>query len=302
MILTTLPDLPPRPETAANAAFRRQFYARWGTENAVVCGRSRHAEYAPLAQTLSIKMAFGGRERYRLPRRELVVDDDNLLVLNEGACYGSVLQAERPAWTFAVFFRPGMQDEVAAQHACRLQAALDTPGRPRRPVGFAEHLRPHQGTADLGVSRRLRYVSQQIDAGQRDEAWLEEQLTLLLGDLLDQAQGPPAEPAARPALRAELQRRLRLAADLMESHYPQPLALERLAAGACVSRFHFLREFTRLYGVSPHTYLTRKRARAAARLLDQGASDRDHVALACGLGSRWSLQRALARHGTGPSG
>lgn len=302
MILTTLPDLPPRPETAANAAFRRQFYARWGRENAVVCGRSCHAEYAPLAQTLSIKMAVGGRERYRLPRRELVVDDDNLLVLNEGACYGSVLQAERPAWTFAIFFRPGMQDEVAAQHARGLQAALDTPDQPRRPVGFAEHLRPHRGSVHHGVSRRLRHIAQQVDAGQRDEAWLEEQSALLLGDLLDEEHGQRAEPEARPALRAELLRRLRLAADLMESHYPLPLPLERLAAEACLSRFHFLREFTRHFGVSPHTYLTRKRARAAARLLAGGATDRDHVALACGLGSRWSLQRALARHGGGAAG
>jgi hypothetical protein len=41
MILTTLPDLPPRPETAANAAFRRRFYVRWGHENAIVCGYGR---------------------------------------------------------------------------------------------------------------------------------------------------------------------------------------------------------------------------------------------------------------------
>ena len=41
MILTELPDLPPRPETPANAAFRRDYVARWGKENTVLCGRTR---------------------------------------------------------------------------------------------------------------------------------------------------------------------------------------------------------------------------------------------------------------------
>ena len=122
MILTTLPDLPPRPQTAANAAFRQQFHARSGHENAIVSGRSTHAEYAAIPQTLSIKMTVGSRERYFLPRREVVVDDDNLLVLNEGSCYGSLLQATRAAWTFAIFFRPGMQEELAAQPPRTLQA------------------------------------------------------------------------------------------------------------------------------------------------------------------------------------
>ncbi|MFN0184864.1 MAG: helix-turn-helix domain-containing protein [Aquabacterium sp.] len=302
MILTRLPDLPPRPESAANALFRRQFYARWGRENAVVCGRSTLAEYAAMAQTLSIKMALGGRERYLLPRRELVVDDDTLLVLNEGARYGSVLQSERPAWSFAVFFRPGMQHEVAAQQARGLQAALDDPGppgpaQPVRPIGFAEHLRPRQGP----VGARLQQMAQQIAAGERSEAWLEEQLTLLLADLLKQEHAPPPAGSTRPALRAELRRRLLLAADLIQSHDPQALTLDRLAAEASLSRFHFVREFSRLFGASPHAYLTRKRARVAQRLLAAGATDPDRVAQACGLGSRWSLRRALARHGNEPA-
>jgi AraC family transcriptional regulator len=292
MILTTLPDLPPRPETSANAAFRRQFYARWGVENAIVCGHGTHAEYAAIPQALSIKMTLGGRERYFLPRRELVVDDDNLLVLNEGACYGSLLQAQRPAWTFAIFFRPGLADEVAAQHARSLQAALDGPAQPVRPVEFAEHLRPHQGV----VSEQLKRLALAVCAGEREEDWLEEQLTGLLAVMLAQECDPVAMAAPRPALRAELHRRLRLAGDLIESHYTRSLTLDDLADVAHLSRFHFVREFARLYGMSPHAYLTRKRAHAALRLMASGTTDAERVAQRCGFGSRWSLQRALARH------
>jgi hypothetical protein len=42
LILTNMPDLPPRPETPANASFRRDFYRRWGREWCVVAGSARH--------------------------------------------------------------------------------------------------------------------------------------------------------------------------------------------------------------------------------------------------------------------
>ena len=125
MIHTTLPDLPPRPETNANVEFRRRFYARWGKENAVICGQSTWAEYATMTQTLSIKMAWRGRERYRLKHREISVDDENYLILNEGSSYGSVLKAPRPAWTFSVFMRPGIQREVHAARQTTIEPALE---------------------------------------------------------------------------------------------------------------------------------------------------------------------------------
>ena len=293
MILTSLPDLPPRPQTPANARFRQQFYGRWGRENAIVSGHSTHAEYARIAQTLSIKMTLGGRERFFLPQRDVVLDDDNLLVLNEGSRYGSLLQATQTAWTFAIFFRPGMQDEVAAQQARSMQAALDSPQQPGRAVGFAEHLRPHQGP----LSAQLKRIARAVQAGEGDEEWLEEQLTALLATMLVQECRQVADVAARPALRAELHRRLRLAADFIESHYTQTLTLQQMAAAATLSRFHFVREFSRLFGLAPHAYLTRKRARAAARMRLAGVSDAELVAQHCGFGSRWSLQRALQRYG-----
>lgn len=292
MILTTLPDLPPRPETAANAAFRRRFYARWGRENAIVCGRATLAEYAELPQTLSLKMVRGGRECYFVGRRELVVDDDNWLVLNDGARYASVLRAPRPASTFSVFFRPGLAAEVAAQRRRSLGAMLDAPECVATPPAFSEHLRGHGGA----VTARLRHLEQAVHAGERDANWLEAQCMALLDALLVEDHGTEAAaPSPRAAQRAELLRRLRQAADCIEGHFDQPLTVEHLAAVACLSRYHFVREFGRAFGLAPHAYLNRKRARAAARMLASHA-DREWVAQQCGFGSRWSLQRALARH------
>jgi hypothetical protein len=51
------------------AAFRRDFYRRWGRENCVVSGMSRHAEYGLFRQTLSIKCVAQGSEIYFVDQR-----------------------------------------------------------------------------------------------------------------------------------------------------------------------------------------------------------------------------------------
>jgi len=295
MIHTTLPDLPPRPETNANVEFRRRFYARWGKENAVICGQSTWAEYATMTQTLSIKMAWRGRERYRLKHREISVDDENYLILNEGSSYGSVLKAPRPAWTFAVFMRPGIQREVHASRQTALEPALEQSTRRAEGGDFSEHLRRHDGL----VSPRLRHICDAVLDGERSEEWLEEQLLLLL-DAMFRAAAIDRRAAhrlarAKPSTRVELARRLRLAADYIESCYDEAIGLDDMAEVACLSRFHFVRYFSALFGVTPHAYLVRRRAAVARRLMHGGMLDAEIVALQTGFGSRASLRRALKR-------
>ena len=295
MILTTLPDLPPLPETNANAEFRRRFYARWGKENAVICGRSTFAEYATMTQTLSIKMAWRGRERYRLRHREINVDDENYLILNEGSSYGSVLKAPRPACTFAVFMRPGMHREVHAARRLTAVRALAQPDAGALDGEFSEHLRRH----DERVSPILRHICDSVFDGERSETWLEEQL-LLLVDGMFAAEAIEARAAdrldrAKVSTRAELVRRLRLAADYIESCHAEPIGLDDMARVACLSRFHFVRCFRSFYGVTPHAYLIQRRAAAARRLMRAGIVDAETIAVQTGFGSRSSLRRALGR-------
>lgn len=53
----------------------------------------------------------------------------------------------------------------------------------------------------------------------------------------------------------------------IDHRFREPLDLETLARQACLSPFHFHRLFTRIYRVTPHQYLTRKRLEHARRSL-----------------------------------
>ena len=53
----------------------------------------------------------------------------------------------------------------------------------------------------------------------------------------------------------------------IDGNFPEPLDLDRLSREACLSRYHFHRLFTRIYRVTPHQYLTRKRIEQARKAL-----------------------------------
>ncbi len=74
-----------------------------------------------------------------------------------------------------------------------------------------------------------------------------------------------AGTARRPD--AAVLRRIRLARDAMDRDWSQPLDLDRVAAEAGYSRYHFVRLFRRTYGETPGQYLSRRRIERACELL-----------------------------------
>ena len=53
----------------------------------------------------------------------------------------------------------------------------------------------------------------------------------------------------------------------IDDNFTEAIDLERLSREACLSRYHFHRLFTRIYRVTPHQYLTRKRIDQARKCL-----------------------------------
>jgi AraC-like DNA-binding protein len=295
MILTELPDLPPAPETRYNKAFREAFYSQWGKGNWIVCGWTHRAEYARLRQTLSFKMVTGGTERFLVDGRRIQVTDNTWLVLNEGREYSSVIESPRRAYAFALFLRPGLAGEVAHAAPQSLGQALDEGAEPvTAPVEFSENLRIH----DQRVSPVLRYIRHYAAAGERDEAWFEEQYLFLITRLLaeERARPRPAErlSQARPATRHELERRIGWAVDYMLANMNRELTLGDLAAAARLSMYHFAHVFQQAHGLTPMAYLRRARLERALALLTTKALPVNEVAAQVGM-SRLALWRGVRR-------
>ena len=93
-------------------------------------------------------------------------------------------------------------------------------------------------------------------------------------------------PAERHLLRAR---------DLVDAAYAAPLRVDDLARAAGLSRAHFTREFTRVFGEPPHAYLLARRLERAAALLRSTDRPVVDVCFAVGLRSVGSFTSSFSR-------
>jgi AraC-like DNA-binding protein len=100
-------------------------------------------------------------------------------------------------------------------------------------------------------------------------------------------------PPARHLLRAK---------DLADARYFESLSVDDMAQAAGLSRAHFSREFRRVFGESPHSYLLTRRLERAATLLrttDRGVAD---ICFSVGLQSVGSFTTSFTRtYGVSPA-
>jgi AraC family transcriptional regulator len=95
-------------------------------------------------------------------------------------------------------------------------------------------------------------------------------------------------------------RRIRLAVELMHAHLDRDLPLEEIASAAHLSPFHFARLFKKLAGATPHAYLASLRAARAQQLLAETDLPVTEVGARVGYMSSSHFARAF-RQATGIS-
>ena len=70
-------------------------------------------------------------------------------------------------------------------------------------------------------------------------------------------------------LSPDLYRRIVTSKIFIDNHYQEKISLEAIAGQALLSSYHFHRLFRKVYKITPHQYLTRKRLEKARSLLSE---------------------------------
>jgi AraC-like DNA-binding protein len=97
-------------------------------------------------------------------------------------------------------------------------------------------------------------------------------------------------------------RQLLRAKDLADARYFESLNVEELARAAGFSRAHFIREFHKAFGESPHAYLLTRRLERAAALLRNTDRSVAEICVSVGLSSVGSFTTSFTRtYGVSPS-
>lgn len=118
----------------------------------------------------------------------------------------------------------------------------------------------------------------------------------LAGHLLDHYCGRREDDAGR-SVPAPLDRRtVDRVAEFVDAELSGVLSLDRLAAVALLSPFHFARAFKATTGLAPHQFVTFRRMHRATTLLLQSTARVDQVAHAVGLSNVSHFRRVFRSH------
>lgn len=257
---------------------RSDFYSWWGTENTVINADSKHCYYGPYRQRLSIKCAFGGPEHYRTRGQTYQVEDQSFLLLNEGCITESFIGHDKPVNSFSIFFGP-----ESVNQCCGDQKGLFLDVMSRR-TGLR--------SLDEPVGVLLRQLWQRTRHVPIDQSEVQAMLDELLVNLVD---SELTEAGKQRRSQQQSSCKLKRARDFMESQYAETIALQDIAGHAALSTFHLSRAFKRQFGVSPMTYLNRKRVEVAERLMCERDLPVGEAAAQVGFVSRATFLRHYRR-------
>jgi AraC-like DNA-binding protein len=255
-------------------------------QHVILNGRGRDYHVPNFPGPLSIKSVVRGAAAWETDEGRFEIGPGSCLVINDRQPYSITIESTQVVETLCLFFAGGFVEDVARAMTTPDAELLADPWKPHG-IELHERLR----TDD----RRLLPLLQLIHAtGDEALVW---QLAeaLILEDSGSRARAE-ALPAAKRSTREELWRRLHRGRNVMEGSLDREPDLHYVARQAALSPYHFHRGFTRLFGETPHAYVTRRRMQRAAGLLRSTRLPVTEVCLACGYQSLGSFSSLFRRH------
>lgn len=268
------------------------FYARMAVEGMAHASRMNGERYDmsdrfdPAWSVPIMSWCVGGAEHYELQDgREIRLRPGAVLLMRPGERYAYQAETGAPLFSRTLAFPRDLVDAAARR-------GLDDMRRVEVTSLFSTaRFYPSDVLASL-----LDRMARDIERGERDADTLTDLAALILSrvrDELDRRRDAENDLAcAKPSTRAEIARRVARAVDQVHAEYARAdLSVGELAATACLSRFHFVRNFTHLLGTPPSRYLSDVRMRAATGLLDCTDAPIGQIARDVGYANRSAFQR-----------
>jgi len=248
----------------------------WRVSDVVCSSGPRDPCYVEQHTAYSIALVTDGNFQYRTAQGTALMTPGSLLLGNDGVCFECGHQHTRGDRCLAFHFSPEIFESVVSAVPGTKRLALAAPRLPPVPSVLAV----------LAAAQALR------DEG-GDAAEFRE-LALRVAGAVCAALSEDSSAARRaPTLRDE--RRVAAALRRIEAQQGAGLSVDRLAAEAAVSPFHFLRIFEQVVGVTPGQYMLRTRLRHAAVKLRRSDGTVAAIALDCGFDDLSSFNRQFRR-------
>lgn len=249
---------------------------------------------------LSIKTFQNGIARYKTNKGYFAVETGRYLLLNQGQ-YTISIEQDNEVESFCLFFKKGLAEDVAQTNIRSQDSLLSDPYKESQSIEFFEKTYDFDTKLSLG----LNILKMNLDLYQTDLLWREEQFHKIMRSILKVHKSASDEvqsvKALRYSTREEIYRRLTIAHEFVRAFYTKQITLEQIAAVACLSPNHLLRNYSDVFGRTPHQHITEMRLLKAKQLLQRLEYNMTDISFEIGFNNPASFNKLFKKHiGTSP--
>ena len=246
----------------------------WGVSDVICTAGPHDRPFEERHDTASIAAVTAGTFQYRTGSGRAVLAPGGILLGDAGACFECGHEHGTGDRCLAFSFAPALLESIVSGVPGARRAAFGVPHLPPVPA-----LMPLLAAAEA--------------ARDGEDAVELEELALRLAAAVAATLADGAQPAAAPSRRDE--RRISDALCRIEGEAHEPLALADLAHEAGMSRYHFLRTFRQVAGMTPHQLVLRTRLHRAAVRLRTSDEPISAIAFDAGFGDLSTFNRRFRR-------
>jgi AraC family transcriptional regulator len=246
----------------------------WSVSDVTCTAGPHDRSFEERHDTASIAAVTAGTFQYRTVGGRAVLAPGGILLGDAGACFECGHEHGTGDRCLAFSFTPALLESTVSGVPGARRAAFGVPHLPPVPA-----LMPLLATAEA--------------AREGEDAAELEELALRLAAAVAATLADGAQRAAAPSRRDE--RRISDALRRIEGGAHEPLALADLAYEAGMSRYHFLRTFRQVAGMTPHQLVLRTRLHRAAVRLRTSDEPISTIAFDAGFGDLSTFNRRFRR-------
>jgi AraC-like DNA-binding protein len=235
----------------------------WSVREVVCCAGPSDRPFEERHDGFSVSAVLEGAFTYRSDAGHGLLYPGALLLGNNGWCFECGHEHGVGDRCISLNVREDQFGEIAAANASTGRFRFSAPSLPASAKTLPV----------IANMEALPYAPSSLRCEELALGLIERVIAAMTGD-----RRTPAAPTGRET------RRVVEAIRLVESGAGRPLELKEMAAVAGMSKYHFLRVFRRLTGVTPHQYLISARLRRAALALVSSRRPIIAVALDSGFG------------------